>query len=30
LHEGSEEPAGPQPIPAPAGTIAGAEGQVGE
>jgi branched-chain amino acid transport system permease protein len=30
LHEGSEEPAGPQPISAPAGTIAGAEGQVGE
>jgi branched-chain amino acid transport system permease protein len=30
LHEGSEEPAGPQPIAAPAGTIAGAEGQVGE
>jgi branched-chain amino acid transport system permease protein len=30
LHEGSEEPAGPQPIAASAGTIAGAEGQVGE
>jgi len=30
LHEGSEEPAGPQPISAPAGTIAGAEGQMGE
>jgi len=30
LHEETEEPSGPQPISAPAGTIAGAEGQMGE
>jgi branched-chain amino acid transport system permease protein len=30
LHEGTEEPAEPQPIAAPAGTVAGAGGHVGE